>query len=125
MGEAARMLARGRADVMISGGADSKIHPLSLVRMRLLNQMSHWRGEPSRACKPFDVRRDGWVPGEGAGVLILEEREHALNRGVRIYGEVLGFGAGCDARPCGRLAPGGAGPRTSPTAAPEGGRVRG
>ena len=67
IGEAARIIARGRADVMITGGADSKIHPLSLVRMSLLDQMSHWRGEPSRACRPFDARRDGWVPGEGAG----------------------------------------------------------
>ncbi len=81
IGEAARIIARGRADVMISGGADSKIHPLSLIRMCLLDQMSRWRGDPSGACKPFDRRRDGWVPGEGAGILILEEREHALGRG--------------------------------------------
>ena len=109
IGEAARIIARGRADVMITGGADSKIHPLSLVRMSLLDQMSHWRGEPSKACKPFDARRDGWVPGEGAGILILEEREHALKRGARIYGEVLGFGSGCDARPGGGLDPDGVG----------------
>jgi 3-oxoacyl-[acyl-carrier-protein] synthase II len=109
IGEAARIIARGRADVMITGGADSKIHPLSLVRMSLLDQMSRWRGEPSAACKPFDVRRDGWVPGEGAGILILEEREHALKRGARIYGEVLGFGSGCDARPGGGIDPDGSG----------------
>ncbi len=109
IGEASRIIARGRADVMISGGADSKIHPLSLVRMSLLDQMSHWKGEPSQACKPFDRRRDGWVPGEGAGILILEEREHALKRGARIYGEVLGFGSGCDARPGGGLDPEGVG----------------
>ena len=109
IGEACRIIGRGRADVMISGGADSKIHPLSLVRMSLLDQMSHWKGEPSQACKPFDVRRDGWVPGEGAGILILEEREHALARGVRIYGEVLGFGSGCDAMPGGGIDPEGSG----------------
>ncbi len=109
IGEAARIIARGRADVMVSGGADSKIHPLSLVRMSLLEQMSHWSGEPSKACKPFDVRRDGWVPGEGAGILILEEREHALQRGARIYGEILGFGSGCDATPGGGLDPEGVG----------------
>jgi 3-oxoacyl-[acyl-carrier-protein] synthase II len=109
IGEATRIIARGRADVMITGGADSKIHPLSLVRMCLHDQMSHWRGEPSRACRPFDRRRDGWVPGEGAGILILEEREHALARGVRIYGEVLGFGSGCDAHPRGGLDPDGIG----------------
>ena len=82
IGEATRIIARGRADVMITGGADSKIHPLSMVRMSLLDQMSRWRGEPSGACRPFDAARDGWVPGEGAGILILEEREHALARGA-------------------------------------------
>ncbi len=109
IGEAARIIARGRSDVMIAGGADSKIHPLSLVRMSLLHHMTHWTGEPSQACKPFDVRRDGWVPGEGAGILILEEREHALSRGARIYGEILGYGSGCDARPGGGLDPEGIG----------------
>jgi 3-oxoacyl-[acyl-carrier-protein] synthase II len=109
IGEACRIIARGRADVMISGGADSKIHPLSIIRMSLLEQLSHWRGDPARACRPFDRARDGWVPGEGAGILILEEREHALARGARVYGEVLGFGSGCDAHPGGGLDPDGAG----------------
>jgi 3-oxoacyl-[acyl-carrier-protein] synthase II len=103
IGEASRIIARGRADVMITGGADSKIHPLSLIRMTLLDQMSLWRGEPRGACRPFDRQRSGWVPGEGAGILILEERAHALARGARIYGEVLGFGSGCDAKPGGGL----------------------
>ncbi len=53
---------------MITGGADSKIHPLSLLRMSLFDNMSRWKGEPSQACRPFDRRRDGWVPGEGAGI---------------------------------------------------------
>lgn len=109
IGEASRIIARGRADMMITGGADSKIHPLSLVRMSLLEQMSHWQGEPSGACRPFDVQRDGWVPGEGAGILVLEEREHALKRGARIHGEILGFGSGCDAAPGGGLDPDGIG----------------
>ncbi len=65
IGEAARIIAKGRADVMITGGADSKIHPLSLVRMSLLDQMSHWKGDPSGACRPFDAQRDGWVAGRG------------------------------------------------------------
>ncbi len=82
IGEAFRIIARGRADVMITGGADSKIHPLSFVRMALLDQMSRWDGEPGASCRPFDRRRSGWVPGEGAGILILEEREHALGRGA-------------------------------------------
>lgn len=109
IGEAARIIARGRADVMITGGADSKIHPLSFVRMSLLGQMSHWQGDASKACKPFDLRRDGWVPGEGAGILILEEREHALKRGAKIHGEILGSGSGCDACPSGGLDPEGSG----------------
>ena len=117
IGEAARIIARGRADVMISGGADSKIHPLSLIRMSLLDQMTHWSGEPSAACRPFDVARDGWVAGEGAGILILEERDHAIVRGARIYGEILGFGSGCDANPKGGLDPDGAGTEIALTAA--------
>ena len=109
IGEAARIIARGRADVMITGGADSKIHPLSFVRMSLLEQLSHWKGEPSAACRPFDEARDGWVPGEGSGILILEERDHAIARGARIYGEILGYGSGCDANPQGGLDPDGIG----------------
>jgi 3-oxoacyl-[acyl-carrier-protein] synthase II len=109
IGEAFRIIARGRADVMITGGADSKIHPLSLVRMSLLDQMARTDGDRAAACRPFDRRRNGWVPGEGAGILILEEREHALARGARIYGEVLGFGSGCDANPAGGLDPNGRG----------------
>ena len=94
---------------MITGGADSKIHPLSMIRMSLLNQMTHWAGDPAAACRPFDTARDGYVPGEGAGVLILEERDHALARGARIYGEILSYGSGCDARPGGGLDPEGTG----------------
>ena len=109
IGEAARIIAKGRADVMITGGADSKIHPLSMIRMSLLGQMSHWDGDPSQACRPFDTRRDGWVVGEGAGILILEEYEHAKARGAKIHGEILGFGSGCDASPNGGLDPDGIG----------------
>ncbi len=109
IGEAARIIARGRADIMITGGADSKIHPLSMVRMTLLDQMSRWSGDPSGACRPFDAARDGWVPGEGAGIIILEERDHAIARGAKIYGEILGFGSGCDANPAGGLDPDGIG----------------
>ena len=109
IGEATRIIAKGRADVMITGGADSKIHPLGLIRMTLLDQMSRWEGDPSAACRPFDERRSGWVAGEGAGIIILEEYEHARARGARIYGEVLGYGSGCDARPGGGLDPEGVG----------------
>ena len=107
--EAARIIARGKADVMITGGADSKIHPLSLTRMALYHTMSHWDGDPSGGLRPFDARRDGTLPGEGAGILILEELGHALRRGARIHGEILGAGSGCDAVPTGGLDPQGVG----------------
>ena len=116
--EAARIIARGKADVMIAGGADSKIHPLSFVRLNLHHTMSHWRGEHSGACRPFDLLRDGTVPGEGAGVLILEDREHALRRGAVIHGEVLGAGSGCDSMPGGGLDPQGSGTEIAVLAAP-------
>jgi 3-oxoacyl-[acyl-carrier-protein] synthase II len=117
--EAARIISRGRADVMITGGADSKIHPLSLVRMALFETMSRWQGDPSQSCRPFDRRRDGWVPGEGAGIVILEEWGHAQKRGARILGEVLGGGSGCDAMPGGGLDPDGGGTEVAITAALE------
>jgi 3-oxoacyl-[acyl-carrier-protein] synthase II len=107
--EAGRIIARGKADVMIAGGADSKIHPLSFIRMDLHRNMSRWPGDPSGACRPFDIRRDGTVPGEGAGIVILEELEHALGRGATIHGELLGAGSGCDAMPAGGLDPDGSG----------------
>jgi 3-oxoacyl-[acyl-carrier-protein] synthase II len=109
LGEAYRIIARGRADVMVTGGADSKIHPLSIIRMNLMGALSSWSGDASGACRPFDADRSGWVGGEGAGILIIEEREHALKRGARIYGEVLGFGSACDASPDGGLDPEGTG----------------
>jgi 3-oxoacyl-[acyl-carrier-protein] synthase II len=109
MGESLRILGRGRADVMISGGADSKIHPLSLVRMNLLDQLSRWDGDPTVACRPFDRDRDGWIPGEGAAIVILEREPHARARGARAYGEVLGYGAACDAQPGGGIDPEGGG----------------
>lgn len=109
IGEAYRIIARNRADVMVTGGADSKIHPLSLIRMNLVSQMSTWSGDPAGACRPFDRDRCGWIPGEGAGILIIEELEHARKRGARIYGEILGFGSACDAAPGGGLDPDGIG----------------
>jgi 3-oxoacyl-[acyl-carrier-protein] synthase II len=117
MTEAARVIARGKADVMITGGSDSKIHPLSFVRMCMHQKLSRWKGEPSEACKPFDRRRDGWVPSEGAAIVILEEREHALRRGAHVHGEILGGGSGCDAISGGGLDPEGSGTEVAITAA--------
>jgi 3-oxoacyl-[acyl-carrier-protein] synthase II len=109
IGEAMRIIGRDRADVMVSGGADSKIHPLSLVRMTLLDSISRWEGDPTQACRPFDLHRDGWVPGEGAAILILEERGHAESRSAKIHGELLGFGSACDAAAGGGIDPEGTG----------------
>jgi 3-oxoacyl-[acyl-carrier-protein] synthase II len=109
IGEALRIIARNQADMMITGGADSKIHPMSLVRWSLLEQISRWEGAPSAACRPFDARRAGTVPGEGAGLLIIEEIGHARARGAKIYGEILGFGSGCDAHKGGGIDPEGKG----------------
>ena len=109
VGEAFRIIQRGAADVMVSGGADSKIHPLSLIRMKLNHLECRWEGDPSEACRPFDRHRCGAVPGEGAGILILEEFEHARRRGATIHGEILGFGSACDAHPGGGIDPMGRG----------------
>ena len=98
MGEAFRVLARGTADVFIVGGTDSKINPLSIVRLALLGRLSQNTGDPAEVCRPFDALRDGLVAGEGAGMLIFEEYEHAKARGAQIYGEVIGFASSCHPR---------------------------
>jgi 3-oxoacyl-[acyl-carrier-protein] synthase II len=96
LGEAHRILGRDGADLFLTGGADSKLNPLSMVRHTLFLPLSKRNDAPEKACRPFDLHRDGVVPGEGGGVLLLEEREHALRRGARIYAEVVGFGAAFD-----------------------------
>lgn len=96
LGEATRVLQRGAADVMLAGGADARVNPISLARYSLFSHLSHRNDEPERACRPFDVDRDGQVLGEGAGVMLLETLEHAQRRGAPIVAEVLGFAAGFD-----------------------------
>ncbi len=96
LGEAYRTLRRGRADLFLVGGADARINPITLVRQCLLNPLSRRNDSPERACRPFDRGRDGMVLGEGAGVLVLEELEHARRRGAKILAEVVGFGAAFD-----------------------------
>ena len=98
IGEAYRILQKNRADVMISGGADSKIHPLSYCRAYLLGLLTKWSGETSAASRPFDSQSTGLVLGEGSGILIMERLPHAEARGGKIYGEVIGIGSGSDAR---------------------------
>ncbi|HEX9982381.1 MAG TPA: beta-ketoacyl-[acyl-carrier-protein] synthase family protein [Thermoanaerobaculia bacterium] len=96
LGDAARWIRRGDADVVLAGGADSEIYPMGLASFCLLRALSRRNDAPQQASRPFSATRDGFVLGEGAGMLVLEEREHALARGATIHAEVLGFGSSCD-----------------------------
>lgn len=91
VGEAMRYIRDNMADVMIAGGAEAPLSPLTYGAFDFIKTMSRWAGDPPFACKPFDKDRDGFVMGEGAASLVLEEYEHARQRGARIYAEVLGY----------------------------------
>ncbi len=97
IGEASEIIRRGDADAMLSGGAHSMIHPFGLTGFNLLTALSEHNEDPQGASRPFDLNRDGFVIGEGAGMLILEELEHAKARGAQIYGEIKGYGSTADA----------------------------
>ena len=97
IGEACRIIQRGDADVMIAGGAESTITPLAIGGFCSMRALSTRNEEPQRASRPFDKDRDGFVIAEGAGLLILEELEHAARRGAHIYAEIIGFGCNADA----------------------------
>jgi 3-oxoacyl-[acyl-carrier-protein] synthase II len=97
IGEAAAIIRRGDADVMIAGGAEAAIAPLALAAFASARVVSTRNEEPHFASRPFDANRDGFVLGEGAGVLILEHLDHARRRGAPILGELLGYGATSDA----------------------------
>jgi len=97
IGDSFRMIARGEADIMFAGGAESPITPLGMAVFCALKALSERNDEPAKASRPFDARRDGFVMGEGAGIVLLEDLEHALARGARIYAEVSGYGMTSDA----------------------------
>jgi 3-oxoacyl-[acyl-carrier-protein] synthase II len=97
LGEAMHMIRRGDADVMIAGGAEASITPFAYASFCSMKAMSTRNDDPATACRPFSLGRDGFVMGEGAGVLVLETLEHALARGARIYCELAGYAATCDA----------------------------
>jgi 3-oxoacyl-[acyl-carrier-protein] synthase II len=97
IGDAARLIERGDADVMIAGGAEAIIVPITIAGFCSMKAMSTRNDEPEKASRPFDAARDGFVCGEGAGILILESLEHALRRDARIYAEVVGYGMTADA----------------------------
>jgi 3-oxoacyl-[acyl-carrier-protein] synthase II len=97
IGDSSRIIARGEADIMIAGGAEAPLTPLSLAGFNAIKAISERNDEPTRASRPFDAKRDGFVMGEGAGVVILEELGRALARDARIYAEVVGYGMTSDA----------------------------
>jgi 3-oxoacyl-[acyl-carrier-protein] synthase II len=97
LGEAAELIRLGVADLMLSGGAHSMIYPFGFTGFNLLTALSTRNAEPAKASRPFDRLRDGFVMGEGAGVLILEDLEHAKRRGATIHAELTGYGSTADA----------------------------
>ena len=97
IGEAVELVRRGEADVMLSGGTHSMIHPFGVTGFNLLTALSTRNDDPTKASRPFDNERDGFVLGEGAAMVVLEELEHAKRRGAKIHGEILGYGSTADA----------------------------
>ncbi|RMF39244.1 MAG: beta-ketoacyl-[acyl-carrier-protein] synthase II [Planctomycetota bacterium] len=97
MGSALRAIQYNEADIVISGGSEAAVTAMGVSAFQNMKALSMRNEEPHRASRPFDADRDGFVLAEGAGMLVFEELEHARARGARIYGEVLGFGASCDA----------------------------
>jgi 3-oxoacyl-[acyl-carrier-protein] synthase II len=109
IGDAFRLVQRGYAQAMICGGTEAAVTPLSFAGFTSCRAMSTRNDDPLHASRPFDRDRDGFVMGEGAGVLILEELEHALSRGAKIYAEMVGYGMTCDAYHMTNIAPQGEG----------------
>ena len=97
VGEGLRYIRDDMADVIVAGAAEAPLSPLSFGAFAIIKAMSQWKGDPAQACRPFDLERDGFVMGEGAACLIIEELEHARRRGAHIYAEVLGYSLNNDA----------------------------
>lgn len=97
IGEAFRAIQRGDADMMVAGGTEAAISPIAVAGFCSMKALSTRNDEPSKASRPFDKDRDGFVMGEGAGVVVLESLDHALARGAKIYAELIGYGTNADA----------------------------
>ena len=97
IGEAAVTILRGAAEIMVAGGTEASILPIAIGGFSQMGALSTRNDEPERASRPFSLDRDGFVASEGAGIVILEDRDHAIARGATIYGELLGYGASADA----------------------------
>ncbi len=123
IGEAFRMIRSGVQDAVIAGGAESAITPLGVGGFSSMKALSTRNDEPERASRPFEKHRDGFVMAEGAGVLILEEREMALKRGAKIYAELIGYGANGDAYHITAPSPGGEGAARCMALALEDGKI--
>jgi 3-oxoacyl-[acyl-carrier-protein] synthase II len=109
IGDAFRLVQGGYAQAMICGGCEAAVTPLSLAGFAAARALSTRNDDPTHACRPFDRDRDGFVMGEGAGILILEQMDHALKRRARIYAEIIGYGMTCDAYHITSPIPGGIG----------------
>lgn len=109
IGDAFRLIQGGYAQAMICGGTEAAITPLGVAGFAACKALSFRNDDPAHACRPFDRDRDGFVMGEGAGILILEELQHAISRGARIYAEMVGYGMTCDAHHITSPVPGGEG----------------
>jgi 3-oxoacyl-[acyl-carrier-protein] synthase II len=117
VGDAFRIIQRGDADVMVAGGTEATVTPLTIAGFGKMMALSTRNDSPETASRPFDATRDGFVLGEGAGILVLEELEHARRRGVEILGEVVGFGQSADAHHLTAPAPEGVGAQLAMRAA--------
>jgi 3-oxoacyl-[acyl-carrier-protein] synthase II len=109
IGYAIQMIRSGRADVVVAGGTEAAIHPLNMASFAAMRAMSTRNDAPERASRPWDRERDGFVLGEGAGIIVLESEEHALSRGARVYAEAAGVGYSSDAHHIAQPDPTGAG----------------